>query len=395
MDEYFCPNCGAVLNNQYGFDPDGGTWRCTECGELLMDDDVYSGESYEGVAWYCDSCGALLNRQCGFSDSYGSWTCTECGHHNRISEDDIVSEEQIEFSCPNCGVTLDFQPGFNKYDDDWECTSCGAHLHHSYSDDEYEEREEEESSNNSGNSFEYSDSENQHYSYSYTSSDSAKARTSESHNRDSQIYSDNKAKQKTKKKANWKLRFLGILFLIVVALIGIGYYEIKLFTPVEFSSTELLGESYEEVVSVFEKAGFSNISTNEIADLSLKDIAEENKVDTVKIGIFEKFTSTSKYPSNFPVVITYHTLEKCSVPMSSKEAKGANYQDVTEKFEEAGFENITLEVEYDIITGWITDDGEVKAVTVNDDGKFASGKEYRADAEVVITYHTYRSNKPK
>ena len=57
---------------------------------------------------------------------------------------------------------------------------------------------------------------------------------------------------------------------------------------------------------------------------------------------------------------------------------------MTEKFEEAGFENITLEVEYDIITGWITDDG-----------KFASGKEYRADAEVVITYHTYRSNKPK
>ena len=94
-------------------------------------------------------------------------------------------------------------------------------------------------------------------------------------------------------------------------------------------------------------------------------------------------------------VVAYYTLEKYSVPMSSKGAKGANYQDVMEKFEEAGFENITLEVEYDIITGWITDDGEVKSVTVNDDGKFASGKEYRADAEVVITYHTYRSNKPK
>lgn len=162
-----------------------------------------------------------------------------------------------------------------------------------------------------------------------------------------------------------------------------------------FSSTELRGESYEEVISAFEKEGFSNILTNEIADLSLKDIAEENKVDTVKIGIFDKFTSISKYPSNFPVLITYHTLEKYSVPMSSKEAKGANYQDVMGKVEEAGFENITLEVEYDIITGWITDDGKVKSVTVNDDGKFASGKEYRADAEVVITYHTYRSNKSK
>ena len=47
------------------------------------------------------------------------------------------------------------------------------------------------------------------------------------------------------------------------------------------------------------------------------------------------------------------------------------------------------------LKGWITDNGKVKSVTVNDDGKFASGKEYRADAEVVITYHTYRSNKLK
>ena len=81
--------------------------------------------------------------------------------------------------------------------------------------------------------------------------------------------------------------------------------------------------------------------------------------------------------------------------MSSKEAKGANYKDVVDRFKDAGFENITLEVEYDIITGWMTDDGEVKSVVINDDKKFSSGKEYRADAEIVITYHTYRSNKPK
>ena len=69
MDEYFCPNCGATLNDQPGFNPDGGTWTCTACGKLLMDDDVYDGDTYKGVAWLCDKCGALLNRQSGFSDS--------------------------------------------------------------------------------------------------------------------------------------------------------------------------------------------------------------------------------------------------------------------------------------------------------------------------------------
>lgn len=89
MDEYYCPNCGAILNEQDGFDLSYGTWTCNECGMLLMDDDVYEGDTYLGIAWFCDECGALLNRQSGFSDSYDSWNCKECGHTNRITADDI------------------------------------------------------------------------------------------------------------------------------------------------------------------------------------------------------------------------------------------------------------------------------------------------------------------
>ena len=141
MEEYFCTNCQAILNDQWGFDPNGGTWTCTQCGQLLMDDDIYDGDNYDGVAWYCDKCGALLNRQYGFSDNYGSWTCTECWHTNSITEDDII--EGTRFGCPNCYATLNNQLGFNQYLDDWECTECGAKLHHNYSDDEYTVVEEE------------------------------------------------------------------------------------------------------------------------------------------------------------------------------------------------------------------------------------------------------------
>lgn len=131
--EYFCPHCGAILNNQPGFDPDNGTWTCTECGQLLMDNDVYEGDTFEGVAWYCDRCGALLNRQDGFSDAYGSWKCTECGCVNGTTGDDIING----FKCPCCGATLDIQSCFSEYQSNWTCTECGAHLYHRYGDDEY------------------------------------------------------------------------------------------------------------------------------------------------------------------------------------------------------------------------------------------------------------------
>lgn len=438
MDEYFCPKCGAILNDQYGFNPNGGTWRCTECGELLMDDDVYDGDSFEGVAWYCDSCGALLNRQYGFSASYGSWTCTECGHTNGITEADIISDDQPEFRCPNCDVALDFQPGFDRYDDDWECTACGAHLHHSYSsdqysvveepkhkcpncgaelddqwgfadyqndwkctecgahlhhdygDDEYEEVESDDDDN------EEADSNSSEYSYSSqgTSSSMVYSSNSTEYSGSSQS-SYTSLHTPTKKKVNWKLRIFGVLALIIAILIGGAYYEIKMLTPVGTASSALIGKEYEAVITILEDAGFTNIRTNEISDLPLNKISEENKVVSIKIGLFEEFSDDSKIPSNFPVVITYHTLEKFPLPLSSKDAKGANYQDVMKSFKDAGFENIALEVEYDIITGWMTDDGEVKSATVNGDNKFSAGNEYRADAEVIITYHTYRKNKPK
>jgi ribosomal protein L37AE/L43A len=88
--EYYCPNCGAILNDQDGFDPRNGNWSCASCGQELYGDDVYEGNTYPGVMWHCDRCGALLNKQNGFQDSCGSWTCTECCHSNPISEDAIL-----------------------------------------------------------------------------------------------------------------------------------------------------------------------------------------------------------------------------------------------------------------------------------------------------------------
>ena len=140
-DEYYCPNCGANLNDQYGFDPDKGTWTCTNCGEHLMDDDVYEGDTFEGVAWYCDDCGALLNRQDGFSDSYGSWTCTNCGHVNGTTEDDIINGGP---ECPSCGAKLKEQWSYNEWSNDHTCTDCGANLHRDYSSDDFEVVEEVE-----------------------------------------------------------------------------------------------------------------------------------------------------------------------------------------------------------------------------------------------------------
>ena len=94
MGDYYCPNCGADLEEQSGFDPYGGYWTCTECGQFLTDpEDSDETSQFDGVGWFCDGCGAYLNKQSGFSDWCSTWTCTECGHTNNISEDEIYDSE--------------------------------------------------------------------------------------------------------------------------------------------------------------------------------------------------------------------------------------------------------------------------------------------------------------
>lgn len=70
-----------------------------------------------------------------------------------------------------------------------------------------------------------------------------------------------------------------------------------------------------------------------------------------------------------------------------------DYNEVLYLFEKAGFVNIKIEAKYDIIMGWLIDDGEVEKVTINGNKKFSESDLHRPDAEIVITYHTFKKNK--
>lgn len=209
-----------------------------------------------------------------------------------------------------------------------------------------------------------------------------------------------RARIRSEKRRAWRKKHrkgiaITILISVLVVLSLIGYYEIQKLIPMAYSSDSLEGLKYTEVVRRLKESGFSNVHTKEISDLTVSRDGEENLVTNVKLMFGDSFDENTKYPSNLWITVVYHTVELYAPPLTSKEAKGMNYLDVIDEFENAGFVNVTTVVEYDIVTGWLTDDGEVKSVTINGDKKFDSYNEYRLDAEVVVTYHTLKKNKPK
>lgn len=77
------------------------------------------------------------------------------------------------------------------------------------------------------------------------------------------------------------------------------------------------------------------------------------------------------------------------VPSSSSDYKGQNYEEVISDIEGAGFTNVNVAILDDLITGWMTKDGEVEAVSVDGDTEYNANARYSNDVEIVVTYHTF------
>lgn len=86
---------------------------------------------------------------------------------------------------------------------------------------------------------------------------------------------------------------------------------------------------------------------------------------------------------------------EAKTPSGSSIQKGQDYQNVINDFKEQGFKNIKTEKLEDLITGWMTKDGEVESVSVDGNEDYSPDVWYPNDVEVVITYHTFPADDEK
>ena len=60
-----------------------------------------------------------------------------------------------------------------------------------------------------------------------------------------------------------------------------------------------------------------------------------------------------------------------------------------EQLEKQGFTNIVTEPIEDLVTGWITSDGEVEEVEIDGYTSFSSKSRYLPNVKIVVRYHTF------
>ena len=184
------------------------------------------------------------------------------------------------------------------------------------------------------------------------------------------------------------------LFCLFVRLCYFGYfiYAASKKIPVANDYGTLIGNNHEFVVTKLVEAGFNNISVQPLNDLMPDETDLIGVVDSVSIDGDLLFGREDEYPYDVKIIVYYHSIKIVSPPMSARKARGENYTEIVKQFEKSGFINIKTVPIYDITLGWFKDDGEIDEISINGETKFNTDDEYRVDAEIVITFHTYKDN---
>jgi len=152
------------------------------------------------------------------------------------------------------------------------------------------------------------------------------------------------------------------------------------------SAVDYIGVSYQKVIEELTKIGFTNISTEEVDDLSVDNISEENSVAHISINGNSNFEKDDSFEQDATIIVGYHTAQKISVPISSDDLQTADYLEIAQMFSEAGFTDVEAEVVFDRDPDTMELDF-FNEVSIDHVTGFAQGDTYAFNTAVKIVCH--------
>ena len=180
----------------------------------------------------------------------------------------------------------------------------------------------------------------------------------------------------------YKLSVVAMTLLLMVLLTACGNIKMKK------SSDEYSGSNYESVSEELKQMGFSNITLEEIEDLTSSGPMKDGDVESVSINGETSFASNASFSKESEVVITYHTIKKLALPIGSDSISGVDYTELADVFTKAGFENIQTNEIYDLDPDTQEKD-HIVDVIVNNNDIFNKDDKVPYDAEIIINCHLF------
>ncbi|TYC85625.1 hypothetical protein FXB42_07005 [Acetobacterium wieringae] len=113
-----------------------------------------------------------------------------------------------------------------------------------------------------------------------------------------------------------KIIILGISLFVIIIILTVGVITERIadknaenngLISIPFSSLDLEKENYAKIVKQLEDAGFVNVVTLKIEDLSLGIITKDGEVESLTIDGEDNFSNGDRFDKNAKITVSYHT----------------------------------------------------------------------------------------
>ncbi len=174
--------------------------------------------------------------------------------------------------------------------------------------------------------------------------------------------------------------FLAVVLMLVP--VGCAGKNVK----VPRSSGAYVGSGYSTVISELQEAGFSNIVETQIEDLTSDSNLSDGAISDISIGGDTDFAEEDAYPKDAEILITYHTIPRKQVPLSSEELESFSLEEIAEQFTSSGFTRVETMSVYDRDPNSFAEEYE-NEVKIGNISTFEKADEFPFDSDVLVICH--------
>lgn len=179
-------------------------------------------------------------------------------------------------------------------------------------------------------------------------------------------------------------------------------------------SSAFTDKDYHDVVNQLYSLGFRSVTLIPVDDLITGWLTKEYSVESVSINGETAFAADDVFPADATVIVRYHVFPESTptptptptptyapipdghirVGKKSSAFVDKDYHDVVNQLYALGFETVTLIPVDDLITGWLTKEFSVEAVSINGETSFTADDVFPVDAKVIVRYHIFPDATP-
>lgn len=162
---------------------------------------------------------------------------------------------------------------------------------------------------------------------------------------------------------------------------------------IDFSTSDLIGNNYERVLSILKDTGFNNYKAVSVKDVYVDNDYHVGEVAQVVINGQSWIDTGMMVPYDAEIIVIYHMKKEFAFPYSSRQMIKRDFDELAQELLNVGFTEVYTLPLNDLKTGWIKKDRAVQQVVVAGRESIKKGAILEHDVKITIQYHSFGKKK--